>query len=66
MTILGGLIRYTCYKALGCMFTFEMSICRNHKLITSGPYAVVQHPSYVGAILVASGMMLIYRSKVYC
>ena len=66
MTILGGLIRYTCYRALGRMFTFEMSIRRNHKLITSGPYAIVRHPSYVGSILVIGGMMLIHGSKVCC
>ena len=66
MTILGGLIRYTCYRALGRMFTFEMSIRRNHKLIMSGPYAIVRHPSYVGSILVVSGMMLIHGSKVCC
>jgi len=48
------------------MFTFEMSIRKNHKLITSGPYAIVRHPSYVGVILVASGLMLIHGSKVCC
>ena len=66
VTILGGLIRYKCYRALGRMFTFEMSIRKNHKLITSGPYAIVRHPSYVGVILVASGLMLIHGSKVCC
>ena len=61
---LGGLIRYKCYQALGHMFTFEVSIRRYHKLVTSGPYAIVRHPSYVGSILVVIGVLLIHGSKV--
>jgi len=64
MASFGGIIRYKCYRALGRMFTFEMSILRNHKLITSGPYAIVRHPSYVGCILAVSGILLIHGSKV--
>jgi protein-S-isoprenylcysteine O-methyltransferase Ste14 len=57
-TIVGALIRLSCYRALGTLFTFELSIRKGHKLITSGPYAVVRHPSYTGAILGGVGIVM--------
>ena len=38
MATLEGLIRYKCYQVMGKMFTSEMTIHRNHKLVISGPY----------------------------
>ena len=49
---------------MGRMFTFEMSIRRDHKLVTSGPYGVVRHPGYTGILLVVSGMLLLHASEV--
>ncbi|TFY79623.1 hypothetical protein EWM64_g4392 [Hericium alpestre] len=46
-----GILRLICYRTLGRFFTFELSIRDKHKLITSGPYGWVRHPSYSGAIL---------------
>ncbi|KAF8890123.1 hypothetical protein BD779DRAFT_1438753 [Infundibulicybe gibba] len=53
----GALIRYQCYRALGKFFTFERSLKRDHSLVTSGPYGIVRHPSYLGKILNTAGMM---------
>ena len=39
---------------------FGVQLFANHQLITSGPYAIVRHPMYVGLILGAFGSMLIY------
>ncbi|KAF9238462.1 hypothetical protein BU15DRAFT_62440 [Melanogaster broomeanus] len=44
LNIAGGLLRIHCYRVLGRMFTFELSIRKDHKLVTSGPYSVVRHP----------------------
>ncbi len=44
-------VRVACYRALGTMFTFKLAIKKDHRLVTSGPYAIVRHPSYA-AILV--------------
>src|SRR6266511_1437639 len=44
MTAFGGYIRWSCYRALGRLFTFEMSIRDEHELVTQGPYAWVRHP----------------------
>ena len=52
---MGGLIRLMCYNALGNMFRWEVSIQKSHKLITTGPYSIVRHPSYTGLIFVSAG-----------
>jgi len=64
MVTLGGLIRLECYRQLGTMFTFEMSIRKDHMLVTSGPYGIVRHPGYTGILLVISGMLLLHASEV--
>jgi len=46
------------------MFTFEMSIRKEHILVTSGPYGVVRHPGYTGALLAIGGMLLLHASEV--
>ncbi|OBZ67534.1 hypothetical protein A0H81_12475 [Grifola frondosa] len=51
---LGGFIRIQCYRTLGRFFTYELTLRNNHRLVTSGPYAVVRHPSYIG-LIVGSG-----------
>jgi protein-S-isoprenylcysteine O-methyltransferase Ste14 len=37
------------------MFTWESSILKDHKLITSGPYSIVRHPAYLGLLSVSVG-----------
>lgn len=61
---LGGYIRYSCFRALGRLFTFEMSIRDEHELITDGPYSVVRHPSYTGALLTLIGVICWHSSPV--
>ncbi|KAJ7594792.1 hypothetical protein C8J56DRAFT_855311 [Mycena floridula] len=53
----GALLRLMCYRALGSLFTFEMSIRRDHKLVTTGPYAIVRHPSYTALIFTFTGVI---------
>jgi protein-S-isoprenylcysteine O-methyltransferase Ste14 len=56
--LLGALIRRSCYRALGQMFTFEISLRDNHHLVTSGPYSFVRHPSYTSGALALIGALL--------
>jgi protein-S-isoprenylcysteine O-methyltransferase Ste14 len=48
-------LRVWCYRTLGSLFTFEVSIKPEHKLVTSGPYAYVRHPSYTAVGLMMAG-----------
>ncbi|KAJ7174613.1 hypothetical protein C8R46DRAFT_1252382, partial [Mycena filopes] len=62
LIICGALLRLQCYHALGKHFTFEMGITHNHRLITTGPYNYVRHPSYTGAVLAYFGLLMYYCS----
>jgi protein-S-isoprenylcysteine O-methyltransferase Ste14 len=50
--------------ALGKLYSGEVTIQQNHQLITSGPYRCIRHPRYLGAVLLALGLPLIFRSWV--
>lgn len=62
-TMFGALLRKRCYQIMGEMFTFELSIRRHHKLITTGPYAFVRHPSYTGALFAMFGAMMCHSTS---
>lgn len=62
VAILGALLRRRCYQIMGEMFTFELSIRRHHKLVTTGPYSFVRHPSYTAAILAMFGAMMCHAT----
>jgi protein-S-isoprenylcysteine O-methyltransferase Ste14 len=40
---------------MGRMFTFELTIRKEHKLITSGPYSIVRHPGYTALFMIMCG-----------
>ena len=61
--ILGTWMRLMTYRHLGRFFRFEASIQKDHELIVSGPYSVVRHPSYTGAILIIGGLFPWHLSK---
>lgn len=63
LIISGGLVRFLCYRVLKRLFTFEVSIRQNHELVTTGPYGVVRHPSYTGALGSYIGMICWYGSR---
>ncbi|KAE9393320.1 hypothetical protein BT96DRAFT_887343 [Gymnopus androsaceus JB14] len=58
LTLSGACVRWLSYRALGPLFTFELSIRDQHKLITTGPYSIVRHPSYTGTLLFFPGILL--------
>ena len=60
----GGYIRWACYSALGRLFTFEMSIRDDHRLVTDGPYAWVRHPGYTGVLSTFIGLGIWHATKV--
>ena len=58
LTVVGMLIRIQCFRELGQLFTFDLTILPDHKLVTSGFYGYVRHPSYTGSILIVIGLTL--------
>ncbi|KAJ8480995.1 hypothetical protein ONZ51_g6289 [Trametes cubensis] len=56
----GGLLRLACYRTLGRFFTYEITIRQDHRLVTSGPYSIVRHPSYLAIILIVVGNLLCF------
>ncbi|KAG7449854.1 uncharacterized protein BT62DRAFT_928602 [Guyanagaster necrorhizus] len=55
LVILGGVIRLICFRTMGEMFTFEHTVKKEHRLMTTGPYSFVRHPSYTGMIMILVG-----------
>ncbi|KAF7367896.1 hypothetical protein MSAN_00854400 [Mycena sanguinolenta] len=57
LVVAGGLLRLTCFRYLGELFTFHLSVHPSHRLITSGPYSIVRHPAYVGSLSIIAGLI---------
>jgi len=63
LATIGGYIRWECYCALGHLFTFEMSIRDDHRLVTDGPYAWVRHPGYTSVLSTFVGLGIWHATK---
>ncbi|KAF5367743.1 hypothetical protein D9758_009885 [Tetrapyrgos nigripes] len=61
--VLGSYIRLDCFRTLGELFTFDLTIHPNHRLITSRFYAYVRHPAYTGSMLMIMGLGLSHLTK---
>ena len=48
--------------ALGRMYSAEVTIQTQHQLITTGLYRYIRHPRYLGIIVYATGLSLVFRS----
>ena len=57
LMFLGGLIlRWYSIGYLGRYFTVDVSISAEHKVVDSGPYRYIRHPTYTGALLAFLGL----------
>lgn len=56
--LLGLIVRWTAIMHLGRFFTVNVAIAEDHRLITTGPYRYVRHPSYAGSLLIFLGFGL--------
>ncbi|KAG2088275.1 uncharacterized protein F5147DRAFT_726982, partial [Suillus discolor] len=60
--LLGCLGRLWCFHVMGRHFTHELSLRKDHSLVTAGPYNIVRHPGYVASWIASFGISLIYAS----
>lgn len=58
-----GLIVWTSL-ALGRLYSADVTIQKDHHLVTDGPYGYVRHPRYVGGMIQGIGLSLLFRSWV--
>ena len=63
LVVIGTIIRVQCYHEMGKHFTLQVTVLKDHKLITSGPYSYVRHPSYTGAYIYFAGVALWYTAE---
>ena len=60
---IGAIIRFQCYREMGKQFTVRVTLLKDHKLITTGPYSYVRHPSYTGACMCLAGVAIWYTAQ---
>jgi protein-S-isoprenylcysteine O-methyltransferase Ste14 len=61
---LGGALRMWPVFVLGRRFSGLVAIQPGHRLVTSGVYSVIRHPSYLGLLVLSLGWALAFRSGV--
>jgi protein-S-isoprenylcysteine O-methyltransferase Ste14 len=60
----GVLLRNYSIKILGKHFTATIQLQKEHKLISTGPYSAIRHPSYLGALLALVGSAMFLNSLI--
>jgi protein-S-isoprenylcysteine O-methyltransferase Ste14 len=60
----GGVVRIAPVFVLGRRFSGLVAIQPGHRLVTTGLYGVIRHPSYLGLFVLALGWGLAFRSGV--
>jgi protein-S-isoprenylcysteine O-methyltransferase len=56
--VLGLALRWYSIAYLGKFFTVDVTIAADHKVVDTGPYRFIRHPSYTGVLLAFLGFAL--------
>jgi protein-S-isoprenylcysteine O-methyltransferase len=51
-------LRWLAIAWLGRLFTFDVAIAADHRVIDTGPYRLIRHPAYTGSLLSYVGLGL--------
>ena len=62
--IAGLALRQWAISELGLFWAVTVRILKRHKVVTSGPYKYLRHPSYTGAFMFYIGLGLIAQSPI--
>ena len=54
--VAGLALRWYAVMYLGRLFTYDVAIAADHRVIDSGPYRLVRHPAYTGSLLSFVGL----------
>lgn len=63
IVIAGASLRGICFNTLRRLYTFSHTTLSGHSLEKKGPYSIVRHPGYVGAVLVRGGIICLLISS---
>jgi protein-S-isoprenylcysteine O-methyltransferase Ste14 len=58
LVVAGVAFRLWAMATLGRLFTYQVSIQPGHTIVESGPYRVLRHPSYTGALVALLGVAI--------
>jgi len=61
---LGGLLVVWAGRALGPFMMLQIAVATDHRLIDTGPYAFVRHPTYTGMMGLAVGVALVFLNPI--
>lgn len=53
---LGTALRWWSIRHLGRFFTVDVAVAADHRVVDTGPYRLVRHPSYTGLLLQFAGL----------
>ena len=56
----GAMLVSAAKRTLGALFTGNLGVKENHTLVTTGPYALVRHPIYLGMLVFVLGTGLVF------
>jgi protein-S-isoprenylcysteine O-methyltransferase Ste14 len=62
LEILGMGLIFWSGMALGRLYSPEVTLQKEHHLITGGPYRLIRHPRYLGGMVQGVGLSLLFRS----
>lgn len=62
LIVSGLLFRLWAIRTLGRFFTGTVQTSSEHQLVTTGPYTLVRHPSYLGAFVAILGISVLFQA----
>lgn len=62
LLVVGLALRWTSVIVLGRYFTVNIAVLNDHRVVDTGPYRYVRHPSYSGLLLAFLGLGLYFNN----